>query len=89
MLNLKKSIMPQRVLNEDWEDYDNRKIRDGRDGRFFSCDEPWEVNYLVAKIRKHKSNSEQEIRNAIAACCKTVAAPRPRKAFVECVMSKL
>lgn len=23
--------MPQRILNEDWEDYDNRKIRDSRD----------------------------------------------------------
>jgi len=81
--------MPQRILNEDWEDYDNRKIRDARDGRFFSCEEPWEVDYLVKKIKKHSIRSEQEIRNAIVSCCRTVAAPRPRKALVECVMSKL
>ncbi|GAA4204905.1 hypothetical protein GCM10022289_23590 [Pedobacter jeongneungensis] len=81
--------MPQRILNEDWNEYDNRKIRDKRDAKFFSCEEKWEVDYLVAKIKKHKSNPEQEIRNAIAACCKTVSAPRPRKQFVECVMSKL
>jgi hypothetical protein len=81
--------MPQRILNEDWEDYDNRKIRDSRDSRYFSCEEPWEVDYLVKKIKKHKGNSEQEIKNAIASCCKTIAAPRPRKTFVECVMSKL
>ncbi len=33
--------MPQRILSEDWEDYDNRKIRDSRDSRYFSCEEPW------------------------------------------------
>jgi hypothetical protein len=81
--------MPQRILNEDWEDYDNRKIRDSRDSRYFSCEEPWEVDYLVKKIKKHKGSTEQEIKNAIASCCKTIAAPRPRKTFVECVMSKL
>lgn len=81
--------MPQRILNEDWKDYDDRKIRGREDAAFFSCEEPWEVDYLVKKIRKYKNNSETEIRNAIAACCKTVPAPRPRKAFVECVMSKL
>jgi len=81
--------MAQRILNVDWEDYDNRKIRDSRDSRYFSCEEPWEVDYLVKKIKKHKGSTEQEIKNAIASYCKTVAAPRPRKTFVECVMSKL
>lgn len=81
--------MTQRILNEDWEDYDNRKIKDGRDSRYFSCEEQWEVDYLVRKMKKHKGNSEQEIRNAIAACCKTVAAPRLRKTFLDCVMSEL
>jgi len=81
--------MPQRILNEDWEDYDNRKIRDSRDSRYFSCEEQWEVDYLVKKIKKHKGSTEQEIKNAIASCCKTIAAPRPRKTFVECVMLKL
>lgn len=82
--------MPQRVLNEDWEDYDNRKIRDQRDGRYFSCDEPWEVDYLIRKIRKYKPLiSDQTILSAIQSCCRTTAAPRPRKSFVECVMSKL
>ena len=31
--------MPQRILNEDWKDYDNRKIRDIRDRSKFSCEE--------------------------------------------------
>lgn len=80
--------MPQRVLNEDWSEYDNRKKK-WQDRFFFSCEESWEVDYLVKQIRKHKSSSEQQIRNAISSCCKIVPAPRPRKAFVECVMSKL
>jgi hypothetical protein len=43
--------MPQRILNEDWSDYDNRKLK-GVDARYFSCEEEWERNYLVRKIRK-------------------------------------
>lgn len=82
--------MPDKVLNEDWEDYDNRMIRDGRDGSKFSCDEQWEVNYLVSKIMKtHQSIPVLEIRHAIAQCCSTIGAPRPRKEFVECVMRRL
>lgn len=80
--------MPHRVLNEDWSDYDNRKKR-YQDRFFFSCDESWEVDYLIKKIKKYKNRSDLEIRNAIASCCKSVNSPRPRKAFVECVMSKL
>lgn len=82
--------MPKRVLNEDWEDYDNKKIRDKRDGRFFSCEEEWEVDYLVKKIRKHlATKTEAEIREAIAKCCQTVKAPRPREEFVKCVFNRL
>lgn len=81
--------MPQRILNEDWENYDNRKIRDERDRSKFSCDEPWEVDYLVGLIKKHFQYSDAQIRNAIMSCCQTVRTPRPRKEFVECVVSKL
>lgn len=82
--------MPRRVLNENWDDYDNKKIRDKRDARFFSCEEPWEVDYLVKKIMKHlPGKSEQEIIEAIARCCKIVPAPRPREEFVKCVFNRL
>jgi hypothetical protein len=79
----------QRVLSEGWSDYDNRKKR-VEDRLFFSCEETWEVDYLVGKLRRHYPfTSEQAIRTAIASCCRTVHAPRPRKAFVECVTAKL
>lgn len=81
--------MPQRVLNEDWSDYDNRKKR-YVDRFFFSCEESWEVDYLVRKIQKYMTHrTELQIRQAITTCCKEVPAPRPREKFVRCVMGKL
>lgn len=77
-------------LFEDWEDYDNKKIRDHRDSKFFSCEEPWEVDYLVKKIRSvYPSIPEQNVRIAIGVCCTHVSAPRPRKQFVDCVARRL
>ena len=82
--------MPHPVVNEDWEDYDNRKIRDGRDRSKFSCDEVWEVNYLIGKLKRHfPYKTENAIREAITDCCEMILAPRPREEFVECVISRL
>jgi len=81
--------MPQRILNEDWSDYDNKKKKK-EDALFFSCEEPWEREYLTQKIRKvYPQFSESAISAAISACCVEVKPPRPRKAFVECVMRRL
>ena len=65
--------MAHPILSEDWSDYDNRKIKDKRDGRFVSCEESWEVEYLLGKIRKYaRKKTDVEIKAAIASCCKTV-----------------
>lgn len=78
------------ILNEDWAEYDNRKIRDGRDGKFFACTEKWEVEYLKNKIKKHYSEkNEIAIALAITQCCNSISSPHPRKAFVECVLKRL
>lgn len=78
------------VLQEDWRDYDDRKIRDRRDSKDFACTEQWEVDYLVGKILKtHPGVSDAAARQAITDCCKRVGAPHPRPAFVECVMKGL
>lgn len=80
----------KRILEEDWIDYDNRKIRDIRDGRFFACTETWEVEYLRNKIKKHHPLlSDVEINMAIQLCCKELRAPHPRKEFVVCVARRL
>jgi hypothetical protein len=81
--------MPRHILEEDWSEYDNRKITDKKDAGFFSCEESWEVDYLTKKIRKNINRADWEIRQAIADCCKSVTGNKPRKEFVECVMTKL
>ena len=82
--------MPQRVLNEDWSDYDARKIAGKKHIFFFSCEESWEVEWLLAKIWKYKPlKTESEIKAAIAYCCRSIPGYKPRKAFVECVMDRL
>jgi hypothetical protein len=81
--------MPQKILNEDWSDYDDRKKKHV-DSKYFSCEEAWEREYLVKKIYKsYPIYSETTITAAISACCSEVHAPRPRKLFVECVMRRL
>jgi hypothetical protein len=81
--------MPEKILNDNWSDYDNRKKR-YVDRLFFSCEETWEVDYLVSKIKKiYPSKSEAAIRSAITSCCKEIPPNRPRDKFVRCVMSKI
>ena len=82
--------MSTKLILENWTEYDNRKIRDGRDGRFFACTEPWEVDYLKEKIKRHYPNlTNDQILAAIRQCCETIDSPRPRKHFVECVARRL
>jgi hypothetical protein len=81
--------MPERILSDNWSDYDNKKKK-WEDRLFFSCEEPWEVEYLVSKIRRiYPLKLESAIRTAIASCCKEIPAPRPRNKFVRCVMNKI
>ncbi len=81
--------MPHLVLAEDWSDYDNRKIRDGRDRNRFSCEENWEVEYLIGKVTKvYPQYSRDQVRTAITRCCNS-GVDRMRDAFVRCVMERL
>lgn len=79
-----------RILKENWQDYNERKIMENQDPEVFSCMENWEVDFLVSKIRKaYRHFSEDLIKNAIRACCSNVTDARPRKDFVNCVMMRL
>jgi hypothetical protein len=81
--------MPDRILNDDWSDYDLKKKK-FVDRFFFSCEEDWEVDYLVKMVKKHfPGKGDSSIRAAIASCCWQIPAPRLRDAFVRCVVRKL
>lgn len=79
-----------KILNEDWSDYDNKKIKDSRDAKDFACTEIWEVDYLKNKIKKlFPYLTDAQILLAIKACCEQIGSPHPRRAFVKCVSDRL
>lgn len=80
--------MAHPILNEDWSDYDNKKLR-WEDRYFFACSEKWEVDYLLKKARKYTLKSDADIMRAISSCCGIMSGNKPRDKFVECVMTKL
>lgn len=81
--------MSKAILLEDWTEYDDKKKKH-EDRFFFSCEEKWEVDYLVKKIHdKHPDISTDDIRVAISECCKTVHGNKPRAKFVNCVTDRL
>ena len=77
------------ILYDDWKDYDNRKAREKSDQSMFRCNETWEINYLVSKIRKHHPFPEAAVRDAIASCCNGFPSYRRRAEFVHCIIEKL
>jgi hypothetical protein len=82
--------MAHTILNEDWSDYDDRKIRNRRDRSKFSCEERLEVEYLADKLKRHyPQKSHQVLLQAISGCCQKAGAPHSRESFVECVTSNL
>ena len=38
-------------IMEDWSDYDSKKILTNSDVNAFSCDQPWEIDVLIRKVR--------------------------------------
>jgi len=85
----KATYMPQRLLDENWSDYENKKRR-GTDPFFFSCEDEWEMVYLLNKVRKYfPFETDTTIRRAIESTCREIPRPRPRDKFVTTVFSKL
>ena len=81
--------MAHPVLNEDWSEYDNKKIRDGRDRSRVSCEEVWEREYIAEKLKKHHpTKTKEQIHAAIKSCCDQ-GASRVREHFIDCVAGKL
>jgi hypothetical protein len=82
--------MKRQTIQIDWEEYDNRTIRDNRDRSKFSCQEAWEVDYLVqALLKQLPEKDESAIRKAIMDCCEITDAPHFREEFVQRVLTQL
>jgi hypothetical protein len=81
--------MAHPVLLEDWNSYDNRKIRDEKDKSKFACSEHWEVEYLADKLKKYYLlKTRQAIMQSITHCCSKITEPHQRERFVECVIRR-
>jgi len=90
MTSLKPYNMSLKVLTDDWSDYDQRKIRDRRDARYFAFTENWELDYLIRKYKKaHPYLTEAAIKTAISECCTKADIIRPREEFIQCVSERL
>jgi lysozyme len=82
--------MATKSIKVDWTAVDNKKLRDYRDRKRISCEEKWEVDYLVDFLKKHFPEKEKPaIRAAIFATCGQLKAPHPRDQFVQNVVDRL
>ncbi|MBC7745242.1 MAG: hypothetical protein H7096_09080 [Flavobacterium sp.] len=81
-------MLSKLIVKGDWSDYNIRKIRH-IDRLLFNCDEEWEVDYLVNKIKAHGVWSDEQIREAIKLACYEELEPRPRESFIRCVIKIL
>ncbi len=81
-------MLSDSIIKSDWSEYNSRKTRH-IDRLLFNCDEDWEIDYLVEKIKEHGSWPEAQIREAIVLACYEELIPRPRGSFVRCVLKIL
>lgn len=78
-----------KLILENWEDYDNKKLKVG-DSAFFSCEEEWERDFLLNKIREEYPDMNREvILKAMSIGCNVIKAPRPRETYVRFIANLL
>lgn len=78
------------VLTLSWSDYEERKMREDSDALIFCPEHPWELTYLIRKIRQQYSQyTETAIFTSIRAATKDLTAPRKRSVFVNYVVQNL
>jgi hypothetical protein len=78
------------LILENWDEYDTRKKQQSEDPRIFNPSFPWEIEFLVSKIRNICNEVDQsEIINAILTVCKNPIALRHRPILVKSVLEQL
>ena len=71
-----------------WYNQDDKKKK-VIDRLYVSCDEDYEIDYLVDKIVNELGVDRYLAERAVNACCDEVPAPRSRDAFWECLKDEL
>ena len=72
-----------------WDELDD-KLKRYIDKRFVSCDEGYELAKVKQAVKEEMPEfSDEEVDEAINACCESVKAPRPRDEFISCVKRQL
>ena len=71
-----------------WQDYEEKKIKNDTDPKYFLSDESWEIHYLKSKIRnEYPQFDDLMVFEAIEVCSRKD--PRPRREFVLNVLEQL
>jgi hypothetical protein len=72
-----------------WNEVDN-KHKKQYDKNFVACDESYERAYIKKIVKEEfPASSDSAIDTAIASCCASISAPRPRDKFLACMKQKL
>jgi hypothetical protein len=72
-----------------WNDVDD-KHKKRFDRIFVSCEENYEKNFIIDSIvEEFPWYTRARVEAAVGHCCRIIPAPRPRKAFWECVANQL
>ena len=78
------------VLALSWSDYEARKIAENSDVHIFCPERPWELNYLIRKLRQQFGQyTETAIFLTIRNTARLLPAPRQRAVFVDYVIQNL
>ena len=77
-------------LMANWSEYEDRKIKEGGDPKYFSYENEWEITYLTEKIHKYNGSiPTEDLRSAIRSCSRIFSTPPLRRMFVQCVLMQL
>ena len=72
----------------DWEKLDDKEIIHP-DKPFVSCDEEYEINYIVNNLVKKLKINLILAKKAVRDCCEEIKAPHLREEFIDCLKKKI
>ena len=71
-----------------WYSQDDKEIINP-DKLFVSCDEDYELDYIVDRLVERWGVDRYSAKRAVENCCNRVQPPHPRDEFLECLKDEL